>query len=257
MTSINPILCPLSHALLIDFFIETDVLIIQFWHSRWLSDYRLLLDGFLRLTHQLFQLAVFLFNRLAQVFYQSMLCAIFAGWRFLGMSLISLGAGIATQVLMYLFNGWLSKRVEKKRATSICRSLAIPEDSTDQDDIAKCWRYMIARYSNELLANRLSDLIGIVVTSVGTIISIGISIWYVGMIVYFVWNRDFNEPSLLFIPLFFRVLTFICELLLSFFCNVLFNRYPGEARKFNKNYDELRRTDPFLSSKEFRDSIRN
>lgn len=179
------------------------------------------------------------------------------GWRFLGMSLISLGAGIATQVLMYLFNGWLSKRVEKKRATSICRSLAIPEDSTDQDDIAKCWRYMIARYSNELLANRLSDLIGIVVTSVGTIISIGISIWYVGMIVYFVWNRDFNEPSLLFIPLFFRVLAFICELLLSFFCNILFNRYPGEARKFNKNYDELRRTDPFLSSKEFRDSIRN
>ncbi|WP_432803423.1 hypothetical protein, partial [Escherichia coli] len=32
-------------------------------------------------TNQLFQLAVFLFNRLAQVFYQSMLCAIFAGWR--------------------------------------------------------------------------------------------------------------------------------------------------------------------------------
>ncbi len=97
---------------------------------------------------------------------------------------------------MYLFNGWLSKRVEKKELLQY-RSLAIPEDSTDQDDIAKCWRYMIARYSNELLANRLSDLIGIVVTSVGTIISIGISIWYVGMIVYFVWNRDFNEPSLL------------------------------------------------------------
>ena len=75
------VLRPLSHALLVDFFIETDVLIIQFWHSRWLSDYRLLLDGFLGLTHQLFQLAVFLFNRLAQVFYQSMLSAIFAGWR--------------------------------------------------------------------------------------------------------------------------------------------------------------------------------
>lgn len=179
------------------------------------------------------------------------------GWRFLGISLISLGAGIATQVLMYLFNGWLSKRVEKKRAASMCRTLAIPEDSTDQDDIAKCWRYMIARYSNELLANRLSDLIGLLVTSVGVIIGIGMSMWYIGMVVYFVWTWDFSEPFLLFLPLFFIALTFICELVIAFICNVLFNRYPGEARKFNKNYDELRKTDPLLSSKEFRDSIRN
>ncbi|EAA7760280.1 hypothetical protein AIN98_14385 [Salmonella enterica] len=177
------------------------------------------------------------------------------GWRFLGISLLSLVAGIALQVLIFIFNGWRSKRIEKKRSASMCRTIAVHEASTDPDDAAKCWRYMIARYSNDLLSNRLSDLIGVVTSSLSTIIGIGISIWYFGMIAYFVWNGDYGEPFLLFIPFLFRVLAILCELLIGFICNILFNRYPGEASRFNKNYDELRKKDQLLSSKEFRDSI--
>ncbi|CNL11371.1 Uncharacterised protein [Yersinia frederiksenii] len=176
-------------------------------------------------------------------------------WRFLGMSLLSLVIGVSLQIFIFIFNGWRSKRIEKKRAASMCRTIAVHEESIDPDDMAKCWRYMIARYSNDLLANRLSDLIGLITSSISTIISIGISIWYFGMIIYFVWNWDFSEPVLLFIPLIFRILAIICELLIGFVCNILFNRYPSEARRFNKNYDELRKKDELLSSKEFRDSI--
>lgn len=178
------------------------------------------------------------------------------GWRFLGMVLLSLVVGVTVQLLLIAFNAWRSARVDKKRASYMCRSIGVQEESTDTDDAAKCWRYMISRYSNDLLANRLSDFIGMLVTPLSTIIGVGISIWYFGLIAYLVWYGDYGEPYLLFLPLFFRMVAIVFELFIGFACNMLFNRYPGEAKRFNKNYDELRKIDPLLASKEFRDSIR-
>ncbi|WP_447874618.1 hypothetical protein [Serratia fonticola] len=188
-------------------------------------------------------------------FYMWLYYSLSPGWRFFGMVLLSLIFGVAVQLLLIFFSGWRSKKIEKNRASSMCRSIAVHEESNDPEDAAKCWRYMISRYSSDLLANRLSDLIGILITPLSTIIGIGLSIWYFVMVAYFTWNGHYSEPYLLWIPLFFRIVAIICELLIGFICNVLFNRYPGEARRFNKNYDELRKTDALLSSKEFRESI--
>lgn len=177
------------------------------------------------------------------------------GWRFFGMVIISLVVGVAIQLLIMKFDWWRSARVEKKRSSAMCRAVGVDEESTDPEEVSKCWRYMIARYSSDLLANRLSDLIGLISTSLSVIISIGISLWFFGMIAYFVWFGDYGEPSLLWFPMLFRVIVLLCECFIGFTCNVLFNRYPGEARRFNKNYDKLRKTDALLASKEFRDSI--
>lgn len=177
------------------------------------------------------------------------------GWRFLGVLLISVATGIGFQVLIFMFNEWRSKRIEKNITLSMCRATGVDEDSTEIDDKAKSWRYMISRYSNELLVNRLSDLFGVFTIFFSTLINSGITVWYLGIIAYSVWTWDFSEPFLLFLPLLFRLIFIIFELFIGFICKVLFNRYPGEARKFNKNYDKIRKEDPLLSSKEFRDSI--
>lgn len=179
------------------------------------------------------------------------------GWRFFGMVAISLVVGVAVQLFFLAVDGWRSVKIEKSRSAAMCREIAVSESSTEQEDVAKCWRYMIQRYSNELIVNRLSNLVGSLVTTLNSIISIGLSLWYFGMIGYFVWESDYSNPLILWVPLFFRLITLGCAYFIGFACNVLFNRYPGEAKMFNKNYDAIRNTDVLLSSKEFRDSIRN
>lgn len=177
------------------------------------------------------------------------------GWRFLGMVLISLIVGVAVQLSMMAVSRWRTNRLEKKRSSDMCRTIGVQEDSTETEDVAKCWRYLIARYSPDLLANRLSDAIGMLVTTISAIISVGITAWYFGMVVYFAWHGDYGEPILLWLPLFFHVALSLCVSIICATCGLIFNRYPGEARGFNKRYDEARKADAFLSSKEFRDSI--
>ncbi|AYX15419.1 hypothetical protein GBL98_04550 [Yersinia pseudotuberculosis] len=181
--------------------------------------------------------------------------ALSAGWRFLGMVSISLIVGVAVQLSMMAINKWREERLEKKRSIDMCRTLSVPEDSTDLEDVAKCWRYLIARYSPDLLSNRLSDAIGLLIVVVSTTISAGITIWYFGMIAYFSWYGYYGEPELLWLPLFFHIALSVCVSIICATCGLIFNRYPSEARGFNKKYDQIRKADALLSSKEFRDSL--
>lgn len=175
-----------------------------------------------------------------------------SGWRFFGMTVISLVIGLAIQFLLIIIDNWRAARINKKRAADMCRGLGVPTDSTNPDDIARCWKYMIDRYSTELLSNRLSDVIGTIITVARTVLSVMITLWYFGMIAFFVWYQDFGEPTLLWFPLISQLILSVCTYFISSITNIIFNRLPGEARIFNKKYDAMRETDTLLSNQDFR-----
>lgn len=82
-----------------------------------------------------------------------------AGWRFFGMVFISMIVSIAVELLMIIIRKWIIDRLENKWISDICRAIVVPDDFNKPEDIAKYWKYVIARYSPNLLVNRLSDVI--------------------------------------------------------------------------------------------------
>ncbi|WP_411753544.1 hypothetical protein [Serratia sp. (in: enterobacteria)] len=178
------------------------------------------------------------------------------GWRFWGMVAISLISGIAIQLTIAFFNKKRSQNIDKKRSSDMCRTLGIPPDSTKEEDISRCWMYLIERHSPELLVNRLSDAIGTLIVLAYTILSVVITLWYIGMIIYFSLERHYNEPILLWLPLMSHILLSFCIFIISAVTNIFFNRLPGEAKAFNKRYDALVEADSLLASDEFRKSLR-
>lgn len=88
-------------------------------------------------------------------------------------------------------------RLENKRISDICRTIGVPDDFSEPEDIAKYWRYVINRYSPELLVNRLSDVIGIIVTTLRVIVGIGLIVWYLGVVVLYSWDGIYGDEILL------------------------------------------------------------
>lgn len=166
--------------------------------------------------------------------------SISVGWRFIGMVIISLVVGVITQLfLMMISSRWDIIRNEHK-SNQMCRNLGIPTDSTNPEDISKCWDYMVARYSDDLFSNRASNFIGIITSCLSVVISVGITLLYFAQIAYFVWQDNYYSPLMLWIPLVLHLSLYLFLALVNAFSLLFFNRTPGEARAFNKSFDKMK-----------------
>lgn len=197
---------------------------------------------------------IFCFGALV-VFYAVKYDALSYGWRFFGMVLISLIVGITVQVSIMFFSKRRSERLDKVGTANMCRTLGVAPDSTNEDDVARCWKYLIDRYSPELLVNRLSDAIGTLTNIASSVLSVGITLWYFGMVIYFAWNQYYGDLILLWLPLISHIALSMCILTISVATRIIFNRLPGEAKAFNKKYDALIAADAFIASDGFKKSL--
>lgn len=174
------------------------------------------------------------------------------GWRFFGMVLISLIVGVVVQFSIMFFSKRRLEKLDKIGTANMCRTLGVSPDSTNEDDVARCWKYLIDRYSPELLVNRLSDAIGTLTNIASSVLSVGITLWYFGMVIYFAWNQYYGDHILLWLPLMSHIAMSLCILTISVATRIILNRLPGESKAFNKKYDSLIAADAFVASDRFR-----
>ncbi|SUB99987.1 hypothetical protein [Proteus penneri] len=156
-------------------------------------------------------------------------------WRFFGTAVIS----TISWIIIYAVMAMLSIFIEKKKAQKIliktCREAGVKHDSENIEDVEKYKRYLINRYSSEKFVNRITDLIGMFLFITSILIQIILFVSMISMIFYFPINGDYSEDWLLWMPIVWYVILCIFISIISSSCNLLFNRYPSEARVYNKN----------------------
>lgn len=179
------------------------------------------------------------------------------GWRFFGMFFFSLLAGVAFLFFSVFLNAKINDWLKNRNIKSMCRNLCVRADSTDETDVERCWAYMIKRYSDELAPNRISNFIGILINGASWLVSILCIAFYIFFICWSIYNSDYSNPFVLWIPISIDIVFQLAFLLISFVCFLLFGRFPGEARKFNSSYDKIKNLDSFLSSDSFRSAVLN
>ncbi|MGE1854439.1 hypothetical protein ACMFGU_09690 [Morganella morganii] len=156
-------------------------------------------------------------------------------WRFIGTAIISTISSIAICLVVAIITSVLSDKKTKKMFKETCREAGIDCDSNDEEDIKKYRDYLIKRYSSEKFVNRITDVIGVLVVIVSVLSQAAIFISMIFMIFYFPINGYYSEDELLWMPIVWYIILCIVMSIISFFCKLLFNRYPGEARVYNKN----------------------
>lgn len=156
-------------------------------------------------------------------------------WRFFGTAAISTISGVVIYAAIAMFSIFMSKKNAQKILIKTCREAGIKHDSGNIEDVEKYKRHLINRYSSEKFVNRITDLIGILVFAISILIQAVLFISMISMIFYFPINGNYSEDWLLWMPIVWYVILCIFISIISFACNLLFNRYPSEARVYNKN----------------------
>jgi hypothetical protein len=143
-------------------------------------------------------------------------------------ALVALGIGILALA------GWESGRNRKFALQEMSLSLGIPVDELDNaEHEAKVVQFVAARFSSELLRNRLSDLCGWVRTGwgwFGTLLQTGILL---GVIWYTVTDDLSNSVYawwIIAVAFFF----WISSVFFALACKLLTGRFPGQARQARK-----------------------
>ncbi len=152
-----------------------------------------------------------------------------------------LGAIIAVfafGVAVLTLSAWELKRNQKAAAEEISIALAIPVESLDNAENApNVVRFTAARFSSDLLRNRLSDLCGLIQVGwewLGTLLQVGVLI---GVIWYSFTDSAQNAVHawwVVGIAIFF----WITSVAFGFACKLVTGRYPGQAKQARKELAE-------------------
>jgi hypothetical protein len=148
-----------------------------------------------------------------------------------------LGAIVANSVLGFgilVLGSWEAKRNQKAAVEEVSVALGIPADSLERAEHAsKLLQFAAARFSPELLRNRLSDLCGWISTAWGWL-SI---LLQVGVLLTVIWFSITDGPQNAIYAWWAVAIIFIFwipQVLFSFLCKLATGRFPGQARQARK-----------------------
>lgn len=136
-----------------------------------------------------------------------------------------------------LLAGWESKRRITTALEEMSLSLGIPLAALDHAE-TEVIRFQAARFSSELLCNRLSDLCGWVRTGwdwFGVLLQAGALLGAVWYTVTVDLSNSVHAWWIVVIALFF----WISSAAFSLICRLLTGRFPGQARQARKMLGEI------------------
>lgn len=158
-------------------------------------------------------------------------------WFFFAMAGLVLLVGAVIHILFMKLNMWMTGRYQKQIQQDMCRDLAIHEISDSEHE--KVITYLSGKYSSEMLRNRLSDFVGLLLNITGTVVELGLIV-FVGYVVYIALSRGYDgEWSALWLATLFHCFYIVLWLVVVIFCKFLTNRFPNEAKLYNQRVDML------------------
>jgi len=145
----------------------------------------------------------------------------------------------ALGLLMLILIRWSDSIEESAVQNAMIIDLDIdPNAPPDEKNVASIKKWLGARYSSELLRNRLSDVCGVLRMAWDAIGLLAMAAVYCGVL----WNTIVSDMSnayyaWLIIPtwLFFV----ITSILFAVICKVATGRYPGQARRVRKGLSKI------------------
>ena len=146
--------------------------------------------------------------------------------------ILTLIIGIAIQIAWMKFSSHLEEKRMNDRIEEV--SMAIGKSARNTENNEESLSYLRNKFSQAKFENRITDAIGTLVKAIHLPISIMITIWYFLMIAGKVFGFMPMEALALWIPMILQLALSIAVLVVSVFTKILFGRYPGEARRFNK-----------------------
>lgn len=159
-------------------------------------------------------------------------------WRFFGNAIISFTSLFVIVFVVSLLAGSFSKRMLRTSLENVCREIGIDCDSNNDEDIKKYRNHLIKKYSSEKFVNRITDVIGILILVISIPFQAIVSMSMIFMIFYFPIKGYYSDELVLWIPVFCNFILFVSISIIFFFCKVLFNRYPCEAKMYNRGLRE-------------------
>ncbi|OKP52159.1 superinfection exclusion protein A [Serratia marcescens] len=146
--------------------------------------------------------------------------------------ILTLIIGIAIQIAWMKFSSHLEEKRMNDRIEEV--SMAIGKSARNTENNEESLSYLRNKFSQAKFENRITDAIGALIKAIHLPISIMITIWYFLMIAGKVFGFMPMEAMALWIPMILQLALSIAVLVVSVFTKILFGRYPGEARGFNK-----------------------
>ncbi|HGM5304236.1 TPA: superinfection exclusion protein A [Serratia marcescens] len=146
--------------------------------------------------------------------------------------ILTLIIGIAIQIAWMKFSSHLEEKRMNDRIEEV--SMAIGKSARNTENNEESLSYLRNKFSQAKFENRITDAIGALIKAIHLPISIMITIWYFLMIAGKVFGFMPMEALALWIPMILQLALSIAVLVVSVFTKILFGRYPGEARGFNK-----------------------
>jgi hypothetical protein len=146
--------------------------------------------------------------------------------------ILTLIIGIAIQIAWMKFSSHLEVKRMNDRIDEI--SMAIGKSARNTENNDESLSYLRNKFSQAKFENRITDAIGTLIKAIHLPISIMITIWYFLMIAGKIFGFMPMEALALWIPMILQLALSIAVLVVSVFTKILFGRYPGEARGFNK-----------------------
>lgn len=155
-------------------------------------------------------------------------------WRFFGTSIISIASIIIVSFVVSLLATAFSNRMTKLLLEEAYLEVGVNINSASEEDIKKYKTHLINKYSSEKLVNRVTDAIGIIMFIISIPIQVIIPISMIVMVFYFSLNGYYSDDWILWVPVLCGFILYSFISLVFFCCKVLFNRYPCEAKMYNR-----------------------
>ncbi|MEY0958839.1 hypothetical protein AB7188_08015 [Providencia rettgeri] len=158
-------------------------------------------------------------------------------FRFFGTSILSIICSIGIYLGLSILSAYIANKREIKLAATTCREAGVHPDSQSDIDVKTYRHYLVNRYSSEKFTNRITDLIGSLILIISILVEITIVISIISLLIYLPINGFYSDDFLMWMPIMWYVIFWMIISVASFLCKLFFNRYPGEAKAFNKKYD--------------------
>lgn len=146
---------------------------------------------------------------------------------------------IAFWVGVMMITSWDVERSQKAALEDLSVELGVPVEELDNaENTAKTIKFSAARYSSDLLRNRLSDLCGWVQTGwgwLGTLVDVCVLL----AVLWYTFTDSLANAIYAWWLVGLAILFWVVSVLFGLVCKLLTGRYPGQARLARKGLAQL------------------
>lgn len=143
-------------------------------------------------------------------------------------------ASVVLSTLLFFFGVWIDKLRAQRVMEQASLDLAVPLSELSSPSFEQSLiRYLGAKYSDDLLKNRISDLVGFLLSAFNWVVLL-IELAILGFAVWLALAEDQSNAIYAWLVLPVSLIAFCVAMSVHFACKILTGRYPAQARHARK-----------------------